>query len=335
MAVNQHHTEDSQNAVIIPHGESVLMRTEDVDLSFSNLSVPNNLFKGSRKGVLYLTQYRVIFVASRPGKDALKSFMMPFNLMKDYSVEQPTFGANYIKGTISAAPSGGWEGQANFKLIFRSGGAMEFSRLMMKCAINASRGLPPPMTFFGFSPHSALMITMYPRGALSGSTQVIYMIPAGSAQMPSSSGFPFPSTSAPGYGPPPPGYGPPPPGYGPPPPGYGLPPPGYYGPPPPGYGGPLPLRYGPPPPGYGPPPPGYGPPPPGYGPPPPGYGPPPPGYGPPPPGYGPPPPGYGPPPPVYRPALPPSATITELPDSSAPASQPEPKKKENTKETKK
>ncbi|XP_074127956.1 postacrosomal sheath WW domain-binding protein [Sminthopsis crassicaudata] len=322
MAVNQHHTEDSQNAVIIPHGESVLMRTEDVDLSFSNLSVTNSLFKGSRRGVLYLTQYRVIFVSSRPGKDTLKSFMMPFNLMKDYSIEQPTFGANYIKGIISAAPNGGWEGQANFRMTFRSGGAMEFGRLMMRCASNASRGLPPPVPFFGFSPHSALMITMYPRPIQSAPTQVIYMIPANSTYVPSS-GYQFPSTSAPGYGPPPPGYG--------------LPPPGY---------GPLPIRYGPPPPGYGPPPPGYGPPPPGYGPPPPGYGPPPPGYGPPPPGYRPPlpgfigppipPPGYGPPPPVYRPALPPSATITEISDSQAPEGQSEPpKKEENTKETKK
>ncbi|XP_043824686.1 postacrosomal sheath WW domain-binding protein, partial [Dromiciops gliroides] len=290
MAVNQHHTDDRR--VIVPPGESILMRYEDVELSFSNVSDPSNLFKGSRKGVLFLTQYRVtnwgrpgpfpwaplaslgsraaawasgragpvIFLASHPAKDSLMSFMMPFNLMRDYSVEQPTFGANYLKGSISAAPDGGWEGQATFKLIFRSGGAFEFGRLMTQCATNAAKGLPPPVMFLGFGPQAHLVLAVNHRAPPSGHTQVIYVMPNSSSYMPSPSGYQIAATSVPGYGVLPPGYVPPPPGYGPPPPGYGPPPPGY----------------GPPPPGFVPPPPGYGPPPPGYGPPPPGFVPPPP-----------------------------------------------------------
>uniref|UniRef100_F6UF76 WBP2 N-terminal like n=1 Tax=Monodelphis domestica TaxID=13616 RepID=F6UF76_MONDO len=242
MAANQHHTEDRH--VIIPPGESILMHYEDVELSFSNMSETPSLLKGSRKGSLYLTQYRVIFVAARNVKDALVSFMMPFNLMRDYSVEQPTFGANYLKGTISAASDGGWGGQATFKLIFRSGGAIEFGRLMMDCASNAAKGLPPPVTVFGFGPQSSLLVALDNRSMPSGHTQFIYVLPNNTSYMPPPSGYQVSPASASGYGPPPPGYGPPPPGYGPPPPGYG----------------PFPLGYGPPPPAYGPPPPGYGPP---------------------------------------------------------------------------
>ncbi|XP_056653436.1 postacrosomal sheath WW domain-binding protein isoform X2 [Monodelphis domestica] len=247
MAANQHHTEDRH--VIIPPGESILMHYEDVELSFSNMSETPSLLKGSRKGSLYLTQYRVIFVAARNVKDALVSFMMPFNLMRDYSVEQPTFGANYLKGTISAASDGGWGGQATFKLIFRSGGAIEFGRLMMDCASNAAKGLPPPVTVFGFGPQSSLLVALDNRSMPSGHTQFIYVLPNNTSYMPPPSGYQVSPASASGYGPPPPGYGPPPPGYGPPPPGYG----------------PFPPGYGPPPPAYGPPPPGYGPPPAGYG----------------------------------------------------------------------
>ncbi|XP_068938086.1 postacrosomal sheath WW domain-binding protein [Petaurus breviceps papuanus] len=245
MAVNQHHMEDPRNTVIIPPGESVLISHEDVELSFSNMSDPSILFKSSRKGRLYLTPYRVIFLASRPAKDSLMSFMMPFNLMKDYAVEQPTFGANYLKGTISAAPNGGWEGQATFKLTFRSGGAIEFGRLMMECASNAAKGLPPPMTLFGFSPKASLFLSVNPRMVSSGQTQVIYMMPNNSTYVASPSGYQMATTSAAGCGVPPSVYGSPAPGFVPTPPGYVPPPPTYvpllpgYRPPPPGYQAPA------------------------------------------------------------------------------------------------
>lgn len=48
--------------------------------------------------------FQVIFVAK--GRDALRSFMMPFYLMKGCGIKQPVLGANYIKGTIGAEPGG-------------------------------------------------------------------------------------------------------------------------------------------------------------------------------------------------------------------------------------
>ena len=39
-------------------------------------------------------------------KDTLQSFSMPFFCLKELELEQPVFGANYIKGKINAEPNG-------------------------------------------------------------------------------------------------------------------------------------------------------------------------------------------------------------------------------------
>lgn len=38
--------------------------------------------------------------------DPMLSFMMPFGLMSNCTIQQPIFAPNYIKGTIQAAPDG-------------------------------------------------------------------------------------------------------------------------------------------------------------------------------------------------------------------------------------
>ncbi|KAM5336252.1 postacrosomal sheath WW domain-binding protein [Glossophaga mutica] len=141
MAVNQNHTENRRGA-IIPYGESVLQHCHNVDLSFPQQPEGSHLFGGTKRGTLFLTSYRVIFVTSHSVSDPLFSFMMPFDLMSNCSLEQPVFAANYIRGTIQAAPDGGWDGQATFKLAFRKGGAIRFSQLLMNAASAAARGAP-------------------------------------------------------------------------------------------------------------------------------------------------------------------------------------------------
>lgn len=148
MALNRNHSQNG--GVILNNGESVLKQCKDVELSFSDMANKPAVFKGTKKGLLFLTPYRIIFVTK--GKDPMLSFMMPFYLMKGCSVEQPVFSANYIKGTIQAEAGGGWEGQAPFKLTFNSGGAIEFGQLMFKVATNASRGTPAQMESFGYFP---------------------------------------------------------------------------------------------------------------------------------------------------------------------------------------
>ncbi|XP_045690723.1 postacrosomal sheath WW domain-binding protein [Phyllostomus hastatus] len=253
MAVNQSHTENRRGA-IIPYGESVLQHCHDVDLSFPQHPEGSNLFSGKRRGTLFLTSYRVIFVTSQSVSDPLCSFMMPFDLMSNCTVEQPVFDSNYIKGTIRAAPDGGWDGQATFKLAFRRGGAIKFSQMLMNAASAAARGAALRSVNYWFGSPGLFVVT-------------------GQGGVLCNQEMPCPVVV---YGPQPVRYGAPPAGYGAPPGGYGAPP-AEYGAPPAGYGAP-PAGYGAPPAGYGAPPGGYGAPPEGYGAPPMGYGAPPPVY---------------------------------------------------------
>ncbi len=60
---------------------------------------------------------------------------MPFMFMRCLEIEQPVFGANYIKGECRNEPAGKWDGTAKFKLWFNNGGAIEFGQ----CLLNAGR----------------------------------------------------------------------------------------------------------------------------------------------------------------------------------------------------
>ncbi|XP_028727119.1 postacrosomal sheath WW domain-binding protein [Peromyscus leucopus] len=255
MAVNQNHSADRREA-LIPHGESVLKKSPDVDFSFPQSPPGSNFFSGTKRGVLFLTSYRVIFVTSRSLNDPMLSFMMPFHLMSNCTVEQPILGANYIKGTIQAAPDGGWEGSATFKMIFRKGGAIDFAQLMAKAAYAAAQGFPLIVPSFWMHPLGIFVIAGQRSMCGPQTCQVAYGVP------PTGYGAPPPSYNVvpPGYGAR--GYGAPPPVYGATPMGYGVLPPGYEAPtmdsgvPPPRYGVPPP-RYEVPPPRYEVPPPRY------------------------------------------------------------------------------
>ncbi len=49
-------------------------------------------------------------------------------------LEQPIFGANYIKGNVRAQANGNFTGEAKFKLFFKSGGAIDFGQAMLRAA---------------------------------------------------------------------------------------------------------------------------------------------------------------------------------------------------------
>ena len=70
---------------------------------------PIFLIQGTKKGRAYLTTHRVIFVTK--GSDKLQSFAMGFLSMRGVELEQPIFGANYLKGTVVAEPGGKWTGE--------------------------------------------------------------------------------------------------------------------------------------------------------------------------------------------------------------------------------
>ncbi|XP_075889918.1 WW domain-binding protein 2 isoform X6 [Nelusetta ayraudi] len=172
MTLNQNHSESG--GAIINNSESVLMNHDHVELVFSDVEKLPEAFRKSKKGSVYLTPYRVIFLAK--GRDLLQSLMMPFYLMKGCEIKQPVLGANYIKGTVSAEPGGGWEGSITFKLVFAAGGAIEFGQCMMQVAAQASRGQPvmagfwecPPVANGAYAYPPPPADSMYPAGPPPG-----------------------------------------------------------------------------------------------------------------------------------------------------------------------
>lgn len=90
-------------------------------------------FQGTKKGRLYLTTHRMIFNA-KDQREKMQSFSFPFVTLSEVEVEQPMFGANYIKGKCRSQPNGNWLGQCKFKLHFKSGGAIEFGTAMLRAA---------------------------------------------------------------------------------------------------------------------------------------------------------------------------------------------------------
>ena len=53
--------------------------------------------------LLYLLQ---IIFTTKDKKETLQSFSMPFVNMSEVDIEQPVFGANYLKGKIKAEQNG-------------------------------------------------------------------------------------------------------------------------------------------------------------------------------------------------------------------------------------
>ncbi|XP_063079921.1 postacrosomal sheath WW domain-binding protein [Engraulis encrasicolus] len=216
MSLNRNHAQNG--GVLISNGESVLRECKNVELSFSDVTTKTDLLRGTKKGSVYLTPYRMLFV-SNSTKDVLGSVMFPYYLMKGCSIEQPVFAANYIKGTLHAEPGGGWEGKADFKMSFPSGGAIELGQHLFKLATNASRappaqnggasfGYPSPGGMNGYGPPPMPMGYPYaPPPQQNG-------FHPGAAPPPANMGYPYPAAgmypSAPAYMAPPPPYpGPP------------------------------------------------------------------------------------------------------------------------------
>ncbi|XP_017469822.1 PREDICTED: WW domain-binding protein 2 isoform X2 [Rhagoletis zephyria] len=149
MSVNTAH---ASNGVLIHAGEYILLHSDGVTMDFSGQDNP--VFKGSKQGRIYLTSHRLIFNNKKPADD-LQSFSAPFIALSDVELEQPVFGANYIKGKVRAQPNGNFIGEVKFKLHFKSGGAIEYGQALLRAASTAQSNYhrggaynddPPPYT---------------------------------------------------------------------------------------------------------------------------------------------------------------------------------------------
>lgn len=143
MSLNTAH---ANGGVLIHAGECILLFCDHVTMEFHGQEQAE--FIGSKRGRLYLTTHRMIFNA-KDQKEKMQSFSFPFITLSEVEVEQPMFGANYIKGKCRAQPNGNWIGECKFKLHFKSGGAIEFGQAMLRAAAMAQQNgpvndAPPP-----------------------------------------------------------------------------------------------------------------------------------------------------------------------------------------------
>lgn len=104
-------------------------------------------FKGQKTGRIYLTTHRMIF-NNKKSTEAMMSFSAPFVSLSNVEVEQPVFGANFIKGFVQAQEHGGFQGRVAFKMVFKNGGAIDFAQTMLRAVQMARRNYqfdaPPP-----------------------------------------------------------------------------------------------------------------------------------------------------------------------------------------------
>ncbi|XP_062127577.1 LOW QUALITY PROTEIN: WW domain-binding protein 2 [Drosophila sulfurigaster albostrigata] len=131
MSINTAH---ANNGVLIHAGEYILLHSDSVTMDFSGQDNP--LFQGSKQGRIYLTSHRMIFNNKKPA-DTMQSFSAPFVALSDVEIEQPVFGANYIKGKVRAQPNGNYVGEVKFKLYFKAGGAIEYGQALLRAAKTA------------------------------------------------------------------------------------------------------------------------------------------------------------------------------------------------------
>ncbi|CAG9812541.1 unnamed protein product [Phaedon cochleariae] len=183
MSLNTAHL---NGGVLIHNGEQILLFSENVSLEWSGQAV--SVFQSTKKGSIYLTTHRVIF-NSKSTTDEMQSFSFPFITLSEVEIEQPVFGANYIKGKVRAQPNGNWVGEAKFKMTFKHGGAIEFGQALLKAAHLASRGgmqapppyvppqtqwyaapppayAPPPQGYYGWTPPTNVFPQQPPAGGV-------------------------------------------------------------------------------------------------------------------------------------------------------------------------
>jgi hypothetical protein len=88
--------------------------------------------------------------------------------MFDLSLEQPVFGANYIKGKVRNESQPDSQNGITFKLKFSSGGAIEFGQAMDCAAKQATRmaqqmhfQAPPPYTATAGQFYQVFILSIY------------------------------------------------------------------------------------------------------------------------------------------------------------------------------
>ncbi|KAH9402119.1 WW domain binding protein 2 [Tyrophagus putrescentiae] len=175
--------------VVLFSGELILLFCDNVNVTLPQTSQEDT-------GRLYLTTHRMIFT-SKSMKGSLKSFSAPFYSMHDLKLEQPIFGANYIKGQVNDAQT---SNSVVFKLKFNSGGAIEYGQALQSAARvtrnnAAQNAFTPPPAYTA----SAAQYYQAPPNVYQPAYNCGFVLPTDVFNQPPPAGFVYTSEAPPPY----------------------------------------------------------------------------------------------------------------------------------------
>eukprot|EP01026_Neomeris_dumetosa_P031493 TRINITY_DN24970_c0_g2_i1.p1 TRINITY_DN24970_c0_g2~~TRINITY_DN24970_c0_g2_i1.p1 ORF type:complete len:215 (-),score=23.93 TRINITY_DN24970_c0_g2_i1:228-872(-) len=137
MAANPSLVEASSNEFVpapFP-GEAILLRRRGINIYLDG--VRTNSGKWQTRGVLYLTNMRMVFIAHKADQSSgLAAFDFPLAYLKDVKFNQPIFGANNLSGMVWPALTGGGPAGTypphEYILYFKEGGVGTFLPLFFR-----------------------------------------------------------------------------------------------------------------------------------------------------------------------------------------------------------
>ncbi|KAK9828894.1 hypothetical protein WJX72_002644 [[Myrmecia] bisecta] len=128
-------TADGQLAPAPFTGEVIALRRDAIDCSLDNVRTRSG--RWSARGVLYLTNMRLVFVALKPDAESgLAAFELPLAYLRNDKFNQPIFGCNNLAGECWPAVAGG--GPAGrlpphkWAMYFKEGGVGTFLPLYFR-----------------------------------------------------------------------------------------------------------------------------------------------------------------------------------------------------------
>ncbi|KAI8336338.1 hypothetical protein BC941DRAFT_428931 [Chlamydoabsidia padenii] len=118
---------------VIPLPQEKVFFTQDkikLELDCSENDYPGNSGgHWTSQGLVILSNRRIVFIADTPS-ESLQTLNIPILHFKNWKLEQPWFGANYIEGTVIPVQNGGLVKNGKLTLVFREGGTIEFTNLL-------------------------------------------------------------------------------------------------------------------------------------------------------------------------------------------------------------
>ncbi|KAI8085899.1 uncharacterized protein B0P05DRAFT_534163 [Gilbertella persicaria] len=127
-------TQDGKAPVPLPQ-EKIFFTQKDVklilDCNETEAGYPGHSegYFESNKGTVILSNQRIMYLVEHPNSE-FKNLNVPIMNFKNWKLEQPWFGANYIAGVVLPVQNGGLTKNSQLKLTFSEGGAIEFTTIL-------------------------------------------------------------------------------------------------------------------------------------------------------------------------------------------------------------